>query len=288
VIARSSGGRSSGFALIMVLWFLVLIAALATYLMANARSGTAIARNIRAAAAAEALADGAVAQAVFHQVTNFRSDRWKLDGEPHLIALSDGEATIRLYDEKQKINPNHASDVLMGGLFEAAGVERPLARRLGAEIADWVGPETEPRHLGAEMQQYVDAGRSYGPPNGPIESIDELQLVLGMTPEILALVRPYFTIHSQSGEPDGSTASPVVRRALALAAGASPIDPGAESESAPDGAAAGETNEDVVRVVVTARASNGGVFVRDAVLQLDSTNPKGYIVLDWRRGDLAE
>lgn len=277
--------RSSGFALIIVLWFLVLIAAISTYLMTNARSETAIARNIRAAAAAEALVDGAVAQTVFNQTAKVTVGRWKLDGEPHLISLPGGEATIRLYDENQKINPNHASDALLAALFETAGVERGLARRLGASIADWVGSETEPRALGAEMQQYIDAGRSYGPPNAPVETIDELQLVLGMAPEILALVRPYLTIHTESAEPDGSNASLVVRRALTLAVRA-PID--AEDEPMPVATAADVGSKELVRVVVTARAANGGVFVRDAVLQLDSDSPKGYFVLDWHRGDLAE
>jgi general secretion pathway protein K len=204
------------------------------------------------------------------------------------MALPGGQATIRLYDENQKINPNHASDALMTALFEMSGVERGLARRLGPSIADWVGSETEPRPLGAEMRQYMDAGRTYGPPNAPIESIDELQLVLGMTPESLALVRPYLTIHTEAAEPNGTNAPVVVRRALALAARASMIDAGTESEAAPADATDGVGNDDLVRVVVTARASSGGVFVRDAVLQLDFDNPKGYIVLDWRRGDVAE
>ena len=289
MIARRSQvrDRSSGFALIMVLWFLVLIAAIATYLMANARSGTAIARNIRAAATAEALADGAIAQTVFNQMAKTTAGRWKLDGEPHLVSLPGGEATIRLYDENQKVNPNHASDALMAALFETAGVERGLSRRLGASIADWVGSETEPRPLGAEMQQYIDAGRSYGPPNAPVETIDELQLVLGITPNILALVRPYLTIHTESAEPDGRNASLVVRRALALAARAS-IDADAEGERMRVSMAVDVGNEDLVRVVVTARASNGGVFVRDVILELDSDSSKGYVVLDWRRGDLTE
>jgi hypothetical protein len=38
---------------------------------------------------------------------------------------------------------------------------------------------------------------------------------------------------------------------------------------------------------VTARIFTGGVFVRDAVLRLYPGAPKGYVVLDWRRGDLA-
>jgi general secretion pathway protein K len=299
--------RSEGFALIMVLWFLVLIAAISTYLMANARSETAVARNIRAAATAEALADAAVAEAVFNQTVRATAGRWKVDGEPHLISLPDGEAIVRLYDENQKVNPNRASDALMAALFEAAGVERALARSLGASIADWVDSETEPRPLGAEMQQYLDAGRSYSPPNAPVESIDELQLVIGITPEVVTLVRPYLTIHTESKQPDGNNAPPIVRRALALAARAPAVN--ASDDESPDdapvaavalttavaaatpasvAAVAGVSKKEIVRLSVTARASNGGVFVRDAVLKLDSDHPKGYVVLDWRRGDLGE
>jgi hypothetical protein len=52
--------------------------------------------------------------------------------------------------------------------------------------------------------------------------------------------------------------------------------------------AAGKPPQTVVHVEVTARPPEGGVFVRDAVVKLDPANPKGYAVLDWRRGDLAE
>ena len=53
--------QSRGFALIVVAWYLVLLAAIGTYLLANARSETAVARNIRSAASAEALADAGIA-----------------------------------------------------------------------------------------------------------------------------------------------------------------------------------------------------------------------------------
>ena len=300
---RDATGRSDGFALIVVLWYLVLIAAISTYLLANARSETALARNMRAAATAEALADAAVAEAVFNQSASPPSVRWKPNGEPHLIVLPHGEATLRLYDETQKINPNHASPALMAALFEAVGVERVLARRLGASIEDWVDSDIEPRTLGAERTQYIDAGRSYSPPNAAIESIDELQLVFGMTPELLARVRPYLTIHTESGQPGGDEAPLIVRRALALAARTAAVDirddenpasatasPAADAPGAPGSiAAAASVNDDeIVRLEITARSSDGGVFVRSAVVKLDSESPKGYVVLDWRRGNLSD
>src|SRR5262245_35770593 len=173
-----------GFALIIVLWFLVLIAAVSAYLVANARLDTAIARNTLAAAEAEALADAGVTQAVFNQIDPVDATRWPLDGAPHRITLSGGDVNIRLFDEREKINPDRASDRLLAALFEAAGVERPIARQLGASIADWVDKDLELRPFGAEREQYAAVGRSYAPPNVPVESLDELQLVLGLTPQI--------------------------------------------------------------------------------------------------------
>ena len=188
--------RSRGFALLVVLWFLVLLAAVGTYLMANARSETALARNLLVAAKADALADAGVAQAVFNLTDPMPTRRWLLDGAPHQIKLPGGDAVIRLRDEGAKINPNLASDALLAGLLQAVGIDPARAGRLGAAIADWVGSDENLRPLGAKLEQYKAAGRTYGPPNGPLESLDELQLVLGMTPEIYAAVRSYLTIYT--------------------------------------------------------------------------------------------
>src|SRR5262249_6357585 len=121
------------------------------------------------------------------------------------------------FDERAKINPNLASDVLLTALFEAAGMDRLSARHLGSAIADWVGPDAASRPFGAKLREYAAAGRSHGPPNAPIESLDELQLVLGMTPDSFRTVRPYLTIYTELKEPDAN-ASPIVRRAVRLAA----------------------------------------------------------------------
>jgi general secretion pathway protein K len=294
---------SRGFALLVVLWFLVLIAAIGMYLMANARSETAIARNTLAAARAEALADAGVAQALFN-LTGTLASRWNLDGAPHRLLLPAGEVTIRLHDETEKINPNRASEALMSALFEVAGANRMRARRLGAAVADWVGMGTEMRQFGAKEEQYRDAGKSYAPPNAPIESIDELQLVLGMTPEIFASVRPYLTIHTGNGQPDGKNAPRLIRQALSLAIResdgiAGPTDNLLRNPDVPEVGATAPANADsaaimsepaetVVEIEVRALDADGGIFVRHAVMRIKPENPKGYVVLDWVRGDLVE
>src|SRR5579864_1744427 len=58
-------GRERGFALLVVLWTLVLIAFLIARLTAASTTETRVAANLAANAAAEAAADGAIYQAVF-------------------------------------------------------------------------------------------------------------------------------------------------------------------------------------------------------------------------------
>jgi hypothetical protein len=54
---------------------------------------------------------------------------------------------------------------------------------------------------GAKTEEYRNAGKSYGPPSAPVESIDELHCA--RTFEIPA-VRPYFTIYTKTDRPDGA------------------------------------------------------------------------------------
>lgn len=305
---RAEGGN--GFALILVVWFLVLIGAIGAYLLANGRSEVAVARNEGAAASAEALADAGIARVLFNQSDPAIANRWKLDGTPHQIRMPAGAMEIRLADETQKINPNLASANLLAALFEIRGVERAAARRLGAAVADWVNTKDSGKEGAPRLDPYRAAGRSYGAPHAPLESLDELALVLGMTPEILATVRPYLTIHTEAAAPDAKLASSVIQRAIALTAklspdegeefdlssatpatpAAAPAQIGAQTQpaSAQPGAKPATGEDHLVEVEVVAKSRNGGVFVRYAVLRLRPEGDKAYSVLDWRRGALDD
>ncbi len=303
--------RAEGFALILVVWFLVLVGAIGAYLVANGRAESAIAHNIRAAASAEALADAGIARALANQTDAELANRWKLDGAPHLLALPSGQIEIRLADETRKINPNLAPDTLLAALFEVSGLDHSAARRLGAAVADWVSAQTPAQEGVAKPDPYRAAGRSYSAPHAPIESLDELGLVLGMTPQILASVRAYLTIHTEAATPDAKIAPLVIQHALAMAAKAKKDDDDDASE--PSGASAAQSNapaapappaaalaaakpaagttpaeERTIEAQITAHSRDGGVFVRYAVLKLAPEDKKAYSVLEWRRGTLDD
>jgi general secretion pathway protein K len=310
---RARGEKDAeGFALILVVWFLVLVGAIGAYLVANGRAETAIAHNIRAAASAEALADAGIARAVINQTDAEVSNRWKLDAAAHVIALPSGRIEIRLADETRKINPNLASGALLSALFEVSGVDHSMARRLGTAVADWVSAEAPAPDGVVKPDPYRAAGRSYSAPHAPIESLDELGLVLGMTPQILASVRPYLTIHAEAAAPDVKIAPLVIQRALVMAAKAKQEDEDDAAEpasaqpaqSTPPAAPAGlppaavpaaakpasgtAGDERMIEAQITAHSRDGGVFVRYAVLKLAPEDKKAYAVLDWRRGTLDE
>lgn len=298
-----------GFALIIVLWFLVLIGSVGIALILHARSETAIAHNVRAAADAEALADDGIARAAFNLLDPVEANRWPPDGASHRINLPAGYVTVEIEDETHKINPNLASPELLAGLFEAAGVERNRARHLGAAAADWVSDDGDPSEFGAKTDQYRAAGKNYGPPNAPLETLDDLNLVLGMTPDVLAKVRPYLTLYTTTNEPNIKGAPAVIQRAMALDRLFSGDDSGdkdsdtedaalssnpqqgegdAASQAASPAKSALSREEQVIGIDAIGHSRDGGVYVRHAVLHLPSGTAQGYDVLDWERGNLPE
>ncbi|QEG41538.1 type II secretion system minor pseudopilin [Roseimaritima ulvae] len=52
-------------------------------------------------------------------------------------------------------------------------------------ILDWLDEDDEPRDYGAESEYYQTLTTPYAPKNGPIDSIEELLLVKGVTPQLL-------------------------------------------------------------------------------------------------------
>ena|SRR5262249_24006792 len=80
---KSQNGRNRGFALLIVLWTLVLIAFVIAHVTATARSELRIAGNLKANAVAQAAADGAIYEAIFNLADPRQDQRWLADGAGH-------------------------------------------------------------------------------------------------------------------------------------------------------------------------------------------------------------
>lgn len=268
--ARARGRR--GFALLIVLWALVLLALLATHITASGRSEVRIAGNLTNNAAAEAAADGAVYEAVFH-LLDTGGHPWEPDGSRHRLKLAGGTVEVAIETEAGKINPNTAQPELLQALLQTVGVDASQSARLAAAIADWREPGDQPRPGGAKQPQYAAAGLDHGPPGEPFESLDELGRVLGMTPAILAAIRPHLSIY-QDALPDPRLADPVVRAALQRLG---PGSPGAPALPAPPPGVA------TVSVRAEALMPTGARFIRRAIVKVGATAVNGYTVMTWEQ-----
>jgi general secretion pathway protein K len=209
------GGGERGFALLIVLWSLVLIGLLITQVLATGRTATMLAYNLRAAAAARAGADGAINEAVFH-VLSYGPNHWAADGSPHVLDDGGLTITVRVQSLDGRINPNLASTGLLAGLFQAVGAAPGQAATLANAIIAWRSPAATKNQMQARLAAYKRAGLRYGPPGQGFADISELSDVIGMPPALLTAALPHMSLY-QSGDPDPADADAQVRRALALA-----------------------------------------------------------------------
>jgi general secretion pathway protein K len=263
--------RCGGFALIIVLWTLVLIGFIVAQVTASGRTEIRIAGNLVSNSVAEAAADGAIFEAVFNQSDPRPEQRWPADGTTREIAVGSSRVRVRIEDEASWINPSSASPMLLEALLRVTGSDPESARRLAIGISEWVGSATAPRPQNAVLAEYRAAGLDYGPPAAPLESLDELGRVLGMTPATLAAIRPHLTLFGPQ-ETNPATADPVVAAALALA-----------SQAGPATLSANQAPQDLLTVRITAFASGPGNarVIRYAVVRTGPSLPRGYTVLAW-------
>jgi general secretion pathway protein K len=263
--------RSRGFALLVVLWTLVLIAFIVAHLTASGRTEIRIAGNLAANAAAEAADDGAIFAAIFNQLDPNPDQRWPLNGQPREVVIGNNRVMVRLEDEAGRINPSSAPPALLEALLRTTGSDAESARRLVAAIGEWVGSAPAPRPPNVTLLEYQAAGLDYGPPGEPLETLDELGRVLGMTPAVLAAIRPHLSLFG-SAQPAPSTTDPVVAAALATTgqAASAPVSP---NQPPPDLA--------IVRITAIAAGLNNARATRTAIVRVGAMLPGGYTVLAW-------
>ena len=102
------------------------------------------------------------------------------------IKLEHGSITYTIRDENGKISINSASKDTLDKLLGYSGVEGKIERStISDSILDWIDTDKNHRLNGAEDDYYRTQNPPYYAKNGPIETIDELLKIRGVTEEIL-------------------------------------------------------------------------------------------------------
>jgi general secretion pathway protein K len=285
-----------GLALLTVLWVLSLLSVIAAGLIAQTHTELQITRNMKETARARALAEAGVFLAIPRFLDPSPDTQWKVDGKERDIEYGGGEIRITLQDEGGKIDINAAPDELLAGLFGALGVSPDEAAHLVDAIADWKDADDLRRVNGAEKDDYKRAGLSWVPRNGPFEAAEELRLVLGMTPALYQRMLPLVTIYSQLPRVNPATAPAEVLQALP---GASPdmiarvVAARARSDTAlPALPGLEQFLSSVTPRVATIRSEGrtpgGGLFVREATVEMTGKRETPYLLRAWRQGQSEE
>ena len=169
-----------GFALLTVLWTLVLLSVLGTRMIAVGRTEAQLASSLREAANVEAAADGAIHQAFFH-LPAARDQHWADPGS-YRVAIGDADVRIEITNLFWPRQPEHRHSELLQALLSALEVESQRAASLTAAIMKWRTPGSTASGAGAKMQAYRAAGREYAPLKRRLQASVNLGLYLGCFP----------------------------------------------------------------------------------------------------------
>ncbi len=100
------------------------------------------------------------------------------------FAMGEGSVKYSIVDEEGKLNLNTSSRVQISELLRLTGVERTTRDIIADSILDWRDKNHEFHFNGAEDDYYGSLPHAYGARDGQFETIEELLLVKGVTPEI--------------------------------------------------------------------------------------------------------
>lgn len=271
----SAGERERGFALISVLWAAMILAVIVGTIVALGRSEVEIAHDrIRHAQLAE-VAEAALAITILRLLDPAPAHQPPADAVPFIVNFAGHAVRVAVQDEAGKIDLNFAQPEVLRRLLTSAGVDVEIAQGLVDKILDWREPGNLKRLNGAKAQDYERAGYPYGPRGGPFESVAELQLVMGMTPQIFALIAPALTVYSQSPWIDPELAPPPVLLALFGTAAAS-----AEEAARPRPSSAIRLGHAFTITAETKDAGNMRAF-KTAVVRLTGSRAQPYWVYRW-------
>jgi len=274
-----------GVALLLVLWACTLLAILLGGYAALARTEGLQARYQFAQTQAHYAAEAGLMRAVYGLQSPLPAQRWIGDGRLYTFRYDGATVSVRAIDEGGKVDLNAASPEVLRGLFQAAGLKAAEAQALAGHVVDWRSPIVLEGDAAIQRAAYQAAGRDYGPRGGPFASIEELQMVLSMTPALYRQVAPAVTIWAGTTSPDPNTAPPL---ALAAIPGMTPAQleqiRAARQRNAADPQLV-LNNGTTHSIRSEASLADGTRAILRATIRLQAGQAQPYLVLRWQEGE---
>jgi general secretion pathway protein K len=170
-------------------------------------------------------------QGAQHKIEEIPSEKreWLTDGRAYPLSFDQGSCEVRIVAEGGKININRVSESTLRKIIGNLGLETEKRDMAVDSILDWRDPDDFYRLNGAENDYYQSLKEPYQCKNDHLDSIEELLLVRGVTPELFygrkktlkedqegeadqAGLKDIFSIYASGEQIDINSAAPVVLR----------------------------------------------------------------------------
>jgi general secretion pathway protein K len=207
----SAAGPTRGYALISVLWLIVLLTGIAAAYHAQARVEARALTSALQRAQAEALAEAGIWAAVREHFAAIATAPDRSKRVTSVLDVDGTAVTVAIADASGMINLNNAPPELLAALLAArSGLE--LAEQAGvvASILDWRDHDDTRNPSGAEDDDYAAAKAAHGAKDAPFATVDELRLVRGMTASAYRAVAPALTVFGNHSRVNVAAATPEV------------------------------------------------------------------------------
>jgi general secretion pathway protein K len=96
--------------------------------------------------------------------------------------VGDGAVSLKITELESKFNINRANTPLLTSVLTTMGVDASSISLVSDSIQDWIDTDDATKPAGAESDYYQGLTPPYYAKNAPMDDIEELQLVKGVTP----------------------------------------------------------------------------------------------------------
>lgn len=202
---------NDGFIVVAALWLLAGLAALASVASLYIAQSAITLSALDAATQWEMLSTAGVELAAYELSAPVTVRRPTHGGFGFRLANS--SVKVEYMSEAARLNLNMAPRAMIAGLFTALGAPAEAANQYTDRVIAWRSVPRSDIEDG-EQALYRAAGLTYLPRRGPFTSVDELWLVLGLPPALVARATPFVTVYSGMAEVNVLDAAPEVIAAL--------------------------------------------------------------------------
>ena len=191
--AQCPQSADSGVILIALLWILTAISVIALSFSRESFMEVAAGRNAQSLEMSYFIARAGIETTIYQllhkrSTSSVQGSATSETPDPLDLGIvngnfANGAYQVDVQDESGKININLVSEQQLLALIEASGIGQPDAGIISDSILDWRDADTAHRLNGAEDDYYQTMNPPYRAKNGRIDTVEELLLVRGITPE---------------------------------------------------------------------------------------------------------